>query len=272
MAFDRPPETRENLLVPSDFYKIEDSHVFASDLFASIFGAYQKPQFESLPVGGLDRDIQYYDFQYHETFYWAMSQQPQWQANLHVSKFFQTGPAAHELKLGFNYRQQTIDSSLGPPGSQNFGDQGPDYAYANLLRGVQLKFRSEYWTGTLGDTVSAGDFTLSAGVRFDLQRGRNLPGRSFANEMFAEPCPTCGTFPGLPEVQYAGADDWQIQFVDWQPRVSATYAIGQNSGHAAPRDVRALRRPARLADRFPQRRARYRTATSTAGTMSIQTT
>ena len=45
VAFDRPPETRVNLLVPSDFYKIEDSYVFASDLFASVFGAYQKPQF-----------------------------------------------------------------------------------------------------------------------------------------------------------------------------------------------------------------------------------
>ena len=42
------------------------------------------------------------------------SQQPQWQGNLHVSKFFQTGPAGHELKFGFNYRTQVIDSSSRP--------------------------------------------------------------------------------------------------------------------------------------------------------------
>jgi hypothetical protein len=230
---DRPPETRVDLLVPSDFYKIEDSYVFASDLFASVFGAYQRPRFQSLPVGGLDRDIEYYDFQYHETFFYKTSQQPQWQGNLRVSKFLQTGPAGHELKFGFNYRTQLIDSSSGLPGSQNFGQQfSADFARANLTRAVELSFRTEYWTATIGDTLSAGDFTLSAGLRFDLQRGRNLEARSLANVMFEDPCPTCGTegFPGLPEVLYGGADDWQIQFVDWQPRISATYAIGQNEG------------------------------------------
>ena len=67
---ERPPETRREPSGPSDFYKIEDSYVFASDLFASVFGAYQKPRFQSLPVGGLDRDIEYYDYSYHETFFY----------------------------------------------------------------------------------------------------------------------------------------------------------------------------------------------------------
>ena len=147
VAFDRPPETRVNLLVPSDFYKIEDSYVFASDLFASVFGAYQKPRFSSLPVGGLDRDIEYYDFQYHETFFYKTSQQPQWQANLHVSKFFQTGPAGHELKVGFNYRTQVIDSSFRPSRQPELrGAVCPRCRQANLTRGVELSFRSEYWT------------------------------------------------------------------------------------------------------------------------------
>ena len=224
---DRPPETRLNLLVPSDFYKIEDSHVFSPDLFASALGAYQDSSFSSLPVGGLERDMEYYGDQFHGSFFYNIAEQPQWQANLQVTRFFQTGPARHELKLGFDYRQQIIDSSLGLPGSQNWGEETLVDAKANLTRGVRLSFRSEYWTGTLGDTVSAGNFTLSAGVRFDLQRARNLRGQSFANVMFEEPCPTCGAngFPGLPEVQYAGADDWQIQFVDWEPRVSLTYAL-----------------------------------------------
>ena len=228
VASDRPPETRENLLVPSNFYKIEDSHVFSPDLFASVFGAYQEPEFNSVPVGGRERDMAYYDGQYHGSFFYKTGEQPQWQANLHVSKFFETGPAGHELKFGFNYRQQVIDSSSGVPGSQNFGEQfAIEDAKANLTRGVELSFRSEYWSATLGDTVSAGNFTLSGGLRFDLQRGRNLEARSLANEMFEHSRPGTG-FPGLPEVRYPGADDWQIQFVDWQPRVSATYAIGRN--------------------------------------------
>lgn len=226
---ERPPETRLDVLVPSNFYRIEDSHVFSPDLFASLFLAYLDASNERLPVGGRDQDMAFYDDQYHQSFFYFVGNEPQWQTNLHVSRFFHTGPAAHELKFGFNYRRQVIDSSAGVPGSQNFGDLGGGSSVANLTRGVRLSFLTEYWTGTLGDVLSAGAFTLSAGLRFDLQRGRNLRGVSFANTMFEQLCPTCGEgFPGLPEVEYAGADDWQVRFVDWEPRISATYAIGQN--------------------------------------------
>lgn len=226
VAPDRPPETRKNITVPSDFYKLEDSHVFSPDLFASVFGAYQDASYSSLPVGGLDRDMEYYDGQFHGSFFYTTAEQPQWQANLQASSFFETGRARHELKFSFSYRQQEIDSTNSLPGSQNLGDS--DANEASLTRGVQVKFRSEYWAATLGDTLSLGSLTLSAGLRFDLQRARNLEARSFANTMFAEPCPSCGPdgFPGLPEVFYPGADDWEVRFLDWEPRVSATYAIG----------------------------------------------
>ena len=228
---ERPYETRLNLLIPSNFYKVEDVHVFSSDLFTAVFASYLDPRFDSLPIGGLDRDIEFYDDQFHETFFYHLATQTQKQANLQVSRFFRAGDVSHELKFGFNYRQQVADSMAGVPGTQNYGEQFSGGAAANLLRGVRVVFKSEYWTGTLGDTLSAGAFTLSAGIRFDLQRARNLPSSSFANVMFDQPCPTCGDgFPGLPEVQYAGAEDWQFQFVDWQPRVSATYAIGPAGG------------------------------------------
>ncbi len=31
----------------------------------------------------------------------------------------------------------------------------------------------------------------------------------------------------LPAVSYHGVQDWQFDFTNWQPRVSATYAIGE---------------------------------------------
>ena len=114
---------------------------------------------------------------------------------------------------------------------------------ANLTRGVNHSFRTQYWTGTLGDTVSAGDFTLSAGLRFDLQRARNLPARSFANVMFEDPCPTLRKgrlSPGLPEVPVAGS-----QLADSIRRLAAP-GLGHvrartDQGHAAAGDLRALR-------------------------------
>jgi hypothetical protein len=94
---------------------------------------------------------------------------------------------------------------------------------------VRPVYKNQFWSGTLGDTLTVGNFTAQLGVRYDRQQAKNLPGVAFANVMFEQPCPTCGPdgFPGLPQVNYHGADDWQFDFTNWQPRVSATYAVGE---------------------------------------------
>ena len=118
---ERPPETRLNFFIPTDFYKAEDSNVFSPDLFGSVFASYQYPRYTQTPIGGLDKDVQYYDNSFHNTFYYELDKEPQKQANLQVSKFFNTGRINHELKFSFNYRQQIADSATGLPGSQNRG-------------------------------------------------------------------------------------------------------------------------------------------------------
>jgi len=230
---ENPIETRTNDAIPTDFYKAEDSNVFSSDSFASIFVSYQHAATSSIPIGGLDKDVQYYDFSFHNTFQYLIAKRPQRQGNIQASKFFNTGGMNHELKLSFNYRQQITDSSSGFPGSQNAGGDetfngiGP---VAGISRGVRRIFETQYWGGTLGDTFTTGNLTVAAGVRYDLQQARNRPSSSFANTMFANPCTNCGadggSFPGLPEVKYHGSKDWQFQYTNWQPRVSATYALG----------------------------------------------
>ncbi len=229
---DRPPETRGNLLMPTDFYKAEDANVFSADLFASIFASFQNPYYTYTPIGGLDRDMQYYDDSWHNTFNYFCCNEPQRQANLQVSKFFNTGKINHELKFSFNYRQQMVNSATGLPGSQNRGVAfGSDPPKALLSRGIARAFEMQFWAGTLGDTLTAGNLTVAAGLRYDLQRLKNHPGRSFENPLFSSPCTNCGadggSFPGLPAVQYHGATGWQYQFTNWQPRVSATYALGE---------------------------------------------
>ena len=230
IAPDRPPETRLDREIPSDFYKLEDSHVFSSDLFAAVFASYLDAANTSTPIGGLDRDKQYYDGSFHNSWEYLRGTTAQKQANLQLSRFFDAGATSHEVKFGFNYRLLDVESASGLPGSQNYGNS--DEGFAELTSGKLLTWRTEYWTGTLGDTMTAGNLTLSAGVRFDLQRGRNLPGRSLGNAMFADPCPSpeCGDegFPGLPPVRYHGSEAWQIDFSDWQPRISATYGLGKS--------------------------------------------
>src|SRR5262249_39907869 len=154
--------------------------------------------------------------------------------DLQVSRFFNTGTISHELKFGFNYRQQVSDSTSGFPGSQNMGwdkTNPPGLApYALLTRGVRRVFERQFTSLAAGDTLVAGNLTLALGLRYDLQRGKSLPGEAFANTTFASPCTNCGAdggdFPGLPAVNGGGAKHWQIQYSNWQPRVSATYALG----------------------------------------------
>jgi hypothetical protein len=55
-------------------------------------------------------------------------------------------------------------------------------------------------------------------VRYDRQQAKNLPGVAFGNTLFPDLLPT---------VYYHGAPDWQFDFTNWQPRVSATYALGE---------------------------------------------
>ncbi len=153
-APDRPPETRTNDVIPTDFYKIEDSNVFASDLFGSVFASYQSGNSSSIPIGGLDKEWRFYDYSFHNTNPYTYSKEPQKQANVQVSKFFNTGRINHELKLGFNYRQQISDSTEGLPGDQNvagsFGtfttDDQPGITL--LSRGVRRIFERRYSSGT----------------------------------------------------------------------------------------------------------------------------
>ena len=177
------------------------------------------------------RDVQYYDSSYHNTFTFNDGQAPQRQANLQVSRFFDTGRVNHELKVSFNYRQLSATSISGLPGSRNQGGVEWSGDVALLSRNGSPNFVMQYWTGTIGDTLTAGNLTIAAGVRYDLQQMKNRPTSSPANPLFAEPCTNCGAdggdFPGLPAVAYHGSSGWQFGFADWQPRVSATYALGE---------------------------------------------
>ena len=186
------------LTIPTNFYKVEDSHVFSADLFASVFVASQNPVYTDLGNGSLDcanvpfeiacngdqsRDAYWIDSQYQNNYRYYWAKDPQKQANGQVSKFFNTGDINHELKFSFNYRQQIADSATGWPGTQNVGSE---YSYSSsntalLTRGVRPVFKNQIWSGTLGDTLTAGNLTVQAGVRYDRQQAKNLPGRAFEN-------------------------------------------------------------------------------------------
>lgn len=223
-----PPESRVNLSIPTNFYKLEDNHIFSPDLVANAFVSYQDPKYKSTPVGPLTAQEDYYSAcpnytcpEYHNSWLYYITKNPQYQGNVNVSKFFNTGKVNHELKASFNYRRQINDSASAWPGDQIFGSEFSTYAVAAITRGVRAIYKTEYYTGTLGDTLTAGNLTVNAGVRYDYQRGKNLPSSAAANPAYPDL---------LPAVQFNGNNGYPFQFTNWEPRVSATYALGKEHG------------------------------------------
>ena len=231
----RGPGATTQLLIPTNFFKVEDSNVFSADFFASIFGVYQNPDYSNIGKGSLgcnnvafqqvcpgdsSRDAYYNNGTYFNNYAYYWAKDPQKQVNLTTSKFFNTGSINHEVKFSFNYRQQIADSATGWPGDQNVGSE---YAYSSsntalISRGVRPVYKNVFWSGTLGDTITTGNLTVQAGVRYDRQQAKNLPGVSFGNTVFPDLLPT---------VNYHGASGYQFDVTNWQPRVSATYALGE---------------------------------------------
>jgi hypothetical protein len=225
-APDRTTPTLTTLTIPTDFYKLEDNQVFSPDLFGSMFVSYQFPTYDDIPDGGLGAQSDYVynadsgEYNWLHSYYYYISKNPQYQGNGTMSKFFNTGKVNHELKASFNYRRQINDSATGWPGDQIFGYT----AYAYVVRNVRTIYKTEFYAGTLGDTLTAGNLTVNAGVRYDVQRGRNLPSEARGNPLVD---PTTGEVI-LPPVIYQGDQGWPFNYKDWQPRVSAAYSLGKN--------------------------------------------
>ncbi len=111
-----------------------------------------------------------------------------------------------------------------------------------VVRNVRTIYKTQYYSGTLGDTLTAGNLTINAGVRYDVQLARTSRARPRAIRWSI---PTTGEVI-LPPVIYQGDTDSPFNYKDWQPRVSAALLARQGPYDPAARLLRPVRRPARL--------------------------
>ena len=168
----RPAPTSYNQSGPAIIHKAEVSQVFSSQLFATATYAYLDGGFGLTPQAGLGIDA-FRDAAliFGGSYAYYKTARPQHQAGVNSSFFFNTGPAGHELKFGFQYREAPVTSASGWPGSQNVGYIDNSGNFARLTRGVVSGIFQEYYNAFLGDTVTFGSLTVNFGARYDLQRG-----------------------------------------------------------------------------------------------------
>ncbi|HVS01448.1 MAG TPA: TonB-dependent receptor [Thermoanaerobaculia bacterium] len=142
------------------------------------------------------------------------------------SYFFAGGAVGHELKVGGRERTWEDVNLFSWPGrglihiaGVNFGfPDGPeDIVVAH--RGGRNPTTEEFLSLWAQDTLSAGRWTVSLGLRYDHQEGRNDPSSVLANPAFPEV---------LPALEFAGNDGGGFDWETVSPRLGTTYAMGED--------------------------------------------
>lgn len=225
----RPRLTTWNQVGPTDIYKLEDTHIFNSNLYITGLASYVGGGFSLTPIGGLGSDpsqniVWDQGGIWRNNFFGYSTVRPQEQAKVDGSYFFNTGDTNHELKFGVGYRNSQVESQTTYPGQglvglarfgAGFGPSGTDFlgvAYHDVFRSDEF----DSWNILLQDTITWGNATVNVGVRYDLQDPTNLdapqPAARLANiPAFTKP----GGDPGF-------------EWTSFSPRVGITYALGED--------------------------------------------
>ena len=208
---------------PSALDKVEVSQVIGSNLFVTANYSYFRGGFQLVAGSGTTPTNVYQDAGgvWHNGYQNIYIQRPLHNAGASGSYFFNTGSMGHELKFGFSYRTGGVATQSAWPGNGNYGilqeyGAGVGKDAAVMTRDSSLRATLEYWNSYLGDTVTFGNLTVNAGVRYDVQTGFNQAGAAAANPIVPDILPAI-----------AGVDQpEEFKWKDWSPRVGATYALG----------------------------------------------
>ncbi len=220
VSFNRPPPASWDQTGPTTIWRGEIDQIFSSSLFATASYSSVSAGFSLTPEGGTDVNDLYINpqGQYIGSYLFADTVRPQQQASTSGSYFFNTGTLGHELKFGFNYRTTTVDSVSSWPGNGNYGDLANFNApVATMTRDAVVNTSLKYYSGYLSDTLTLGNLTINAGVRYDWQQGHNLGSTTPANPVIPD------LLPAITTTDQPAAFTWQ----NVVPRIGATYALGQ---------------------------------------------
>lgn len=225
----RPLETTYHQKGPADTFKLEDSHVFSNNLFATVGGSYKDFGFTYTPesTGQMRQDSSQV---FHNTYLAQYFYRPDTQAKASLSYFFRTGGLGHEVKLGGLYRRNEQKDGNVIEGNVVACDRGANWCggqslpAAELSRNVALSSELIQNSGYLSDTITLPSVTFNIGIRYDDQHGETVA--VFVPGSAAENLVPPGTI--LPPALNAAAVDPGFRWTDWQPRIGVAYGLGSD--------------------------------------------
>jgi hypothetical protein len=211
---------------PNDTLKIEDTQVVNSNFYLTGMYSFVDGGFQLVPKGGISTPaFVLADGVYRGSYYFLYNNRDVTQYKIDGSTFFNTGSVANELKFGASHRLAETSSVFGYAG--NFWVYDCDIAGCtpttattkglNIYRDSDSNDESEFEAVWLQDTITMGNFTANAGLRYETATGKVLPasisGVSKAGTTFLPSLTTAGIDPG-------------IEFEIITPRFGVTYAMG----------------------------------------------
>jgi hypothetical protein len=209
---------------PHGLTKIEDNHVFNSNLFLSAKYAYYNTGFGLDPLGGLDTQAgqsQVLNASFGSTRQ-SLNIRPQHIANVDSNYFRNMLGAAHDFKFGFGYRRTDAFTGTLWPGNMILGLENNTNpaggSLARIYREGAGSNRTQYMDLYIGDTIAKGRLTVDVGVRYDRQWGSALPSETRSNAAFPE------LVPGIAFAGYDAPFTWN----NVSPRAGLTFALDES--------------------------------------------
>ena len=222
----RPPATTWNQRGPSAQYRLEDQHVASSNLFFT--GTYSHGDFgfallargTRADENGLHADapdITYgSDGIWRDNYFSGGAASPNDLFKVDGTFFFTSGASAtHELRFGGRHRTYENNSVFKAGPRDTWHREAREWTY--FTRDDVGDLVAEYSSLWVQDTISLGQMTINAGLRYDDQTGENKQ-----YELPAHP-----TRPDLlPSVSFPGSDAG-FSWSSIAPRLGFTYALGE---------------------------------------------
>lgn len=234
---------------PTGITKLEDTHVFGSNLFLSgqysfLDGGYalsaqggSGPDRPAVPFPGGEANVDENDYLTNNDS--GYNRQPAGEWRLSGSYFLTGLGLSHELEFGGRLRDSHIESKWTYPGRALFHVHGEvagvqdeellaslglppsrvdDAHMVEAQRSGAVPITGYYRSLWLQDTMTRGRWTANLGLRYDRQYGQNEARTVEANPAFPEL---------MPSVSVPGNDSDGMTWSDFSPRLGLTYALGE---------------------------------------------
>ena len=247
---DNDPSATWNQRGPTGITKIEDTHVFGSNLFLTGQYSFVDGGFSLTALGGSGPDHPAIPFPGGEKYTdgngfvtnnaTGGNSRPTEEFKIDGSYFFTTSSLNHELKFGGRTREASTESAWSYPGRNIFhydgtyagvaGDRelgaslglpvarADDYAAVYAYRQGPVPVITNYDSLWVQDTMTMGSWTFNVGFRWDDQSGENTAGVVDANLGFPNE---------MPALDFAGNNADGLNWSSITPRLGVTYALGE---------------------------------------------